>query len=159
MKHHLEPKGGARSNQSELLLESETTVELPHIINLVIGDWSKDGHNQTETVTISSNLSKKDVEKAFLNGLKKLGFEPGERHHRCYLPIAEDYEDNSLDESVATVLEANGLNVSELTEDSGLWTDGYLKIWFFVTKLGNPDFEYEIVDGADINIGGYGLFQ
>lgn len=32
------------------------TEELPHIINLVVGDWSGDGHNKTEQSTIKCNI-------------------------------------------------------------------------------------------------------
>ena len=35
---------------------------MKHIISLVVGDWSGDGHDKKETINIRSNLDKKEME-------------------------------------------------------------------------------------------------
>lgn len=43
------------------------------LIKLIIGDWSHDGHNLTETKTFTSNLSAKEIEAAYFAGCEKIG--------------------------------------------------------------------------------------
>jgi len=137
--------------------------ELPHMINLVMGDWSGDGHSQTATVTIISNIDKKALEKAHKAGAKKtdVNFEDD---------VAADYEDNTISKDDVDKLSKFGFKIEDYSEDEDpgdddddprycLWTDGYALAWLFVAQIGNPDFKFEVIedDSPNINIGGYGL--
>lgn len=130
-------------------------------ITFVIGDWSKDGHNQTETVTIKSNLTLKEIALAYKIATKKLGFDFTKL-------AASDYEDNSLDKEYGDILIKNGIDVSDLELDKDingdeyylLDFDSYLDTYLSIIKLGNSKFEYEVTSELNIlNIGGYGLFS
>lgn len=44
-----------------------------NLIKFVIGDWSYDGHNMTETKTFTSNLSAKEIEDAYYAGCEIIG--------------------------------------------------------------------------------------
>jgi hypothetical protein len=137
--------------------------ELKHTINLIVGDWSHDGHNMTDTVTIHSNLNVKELEAAYKKGAKKIGVDPTKE-------IAEEYEDNKISKEAYDKLVTHGFDVKDLidvpdpdeSEDSyDLYSsEAFSEIWLFVAKTGNPDFEYEMLEESDnsINIGGYGLF-
>lgn len=134
-----------------------------NIITLVLGDWSDDGHGKTDTINIKSNLDKKDMEKAYEAGTKKLGFD------FCGY-VAEDYEDNKLDDEKWNKLKELGYQNEALEDEAekyndgeiSLWTDSYTDIYLFIVKLGNDKFEFEYLVGEQnpqIRIGGYGLFQ
>lgn len=127
---------------------------MKNIISLVMGDRSGDGHGKTDTVIIKSNLSKKDLEKAYKKAIKIIGFDLAE--------VASEYEDNYISEKLYLKLKKAGF-----TEDYGesedekyqIFSEAYADIYLFFIKIGEPKFEYEIVDSSNsINIGGYGLF-
>jgi hypothetical protein len=128
---------------------------------MVVGDWSHDGHSQTATVTIKSNLDHKALTKAYKRGEKKtdVNFEA---------EVASNYEDNELPGEVVEKLEKHGFKLEDVIDpqtyddEDGrvLWVDEYAEIWLFIAAVGNPSFKYEIMtnDSPNINIGGYGLF-
>lgn len=133
------------------------------MINLVMGDWSGDGHSQTATVTILSNIDKKALEKAYKAGVKKTGVDFENE-------VAEEYEDNTISAEIVEKLAKHGFKIEDYSEDEEpdeedddprycLWTDGYSLAWLFVAQVGNPDFKFEVIedDSPNINIGGYGL--
>lgn len=141
--------------------------DLPHMINLVLGDWSGDGHSKTETVTILSNLEKKDVAKAYKKGTKKVGFNLTEE-------VCAEYEDNNISREQVEKLAELGIpkdayldsyDLEQDEEDSedgfSLWTNGFAELWLRIAQLGNPDFKYEVTthDSPNINIGGYGMYE
>jgi hypothetical protein len=149
-----------------------SSKKFPHMVNLVLGDWSQDGHNLTHTVTITSNLDKKALMSAYKKGVKKLDLDVQNE-------VAEEYEDGSLSIEQWKKLEAAGMTLEQLfanekwefdeakealenKEDSfGVSYESFSRIWLFTVKQGNPEFEYEIEEGEspNINIGGYGLFS
>jgi hypothetical protein len=144
--------------------------KLTNVTTLVAGDWSGDGHSRTDTTVIRSNLTSEQIGEAYEAGSKKLGF-------NFIDEVAVDYEDNSLDLEKLQTLIAAGMNVEEAfkfeyeinevktvlkDEDPAgihLCEESFTDIYFFIVKLGNEDFEYEISKGNSINIGGYGLFE
>lgn len=136
---------------------------MKHIITLVLGDWSHDGHNQSETVNIRTNLNKKEMEKAYRAGTEKLGFD-------FCAEVAEDYEDNSVPSEYWELLKQAGYKNEGLEKEAvkfndgeiSLWTDSFIDIYLFIVKLGNDKFESERLldkDNPQIKIGGYGLFS
>lgn len=131
---------------------------LLHTINLVVGDWSHDGHSKTETVTILSNLDKKALEKAYKKGSKKVGFD-------LETDVCADYEDMSMSEDISEKLKAAGIKPHDYVEEdeAGLSFsynhEAFATLWLDIARLGNPDLKYEITadNNTTINIGGYGL--
>lgn len=140
--------------------QKNETDGLLHVTNLTMGDWSYDGHNQTSVKTIVSNLSTKQIEEAYKAGTKIVGFD-------LTKDVARDYEDTELPSEFADMLRKHGFDVDSeiekhVDEENGfiLWIDTFPKIFFFIVKLGNPDFRYaEAEQKQNINIGGYGLFS
>lgn len=147
-----------------------STPKYPHMVNLVLGDWSGDGHSMTETVTIRSNLDKKALEAAYKKGAKKLGVDVED-------DVASDYEDATISVEQWQKFADAGMTLEQLfdgaeyetkeaqeaiddEEDNfGIWCDAFSRLWLFTAKQGNPEFEYTIEkdDSPNINIGGYGL--
>lgn len=130
---------------------------MQHTIDLVVGDWSGDGHNQKQIFTIKSNLDNGAVAKAFKAGEKKLRF-------RFRDTVAVSYDDNKVPSDAIEKLKKHGLDLGAVIydymegEQVTIGPDEYVDIWLFIAKLGNPSFEFELIDSPAINIGGYGLF-
>ncbi len=144
-------------------------------INIFVGDEGGDGHDKEEHITIESNLSKKDLDKAYKNGSKKLGFD-------FWNVVAVEYEDSDFPIDMLQKLRDSGYsNTFENEEDyhkliakpknkrmtwerenpkgPSINMDEYIDVVLFICKLGNSEFEYEIIndDNDYWHIGGYGL--
>lgn len=59
-----------------------------HTITIEVGDWSRDGHNQSDVFVYKCNYSQSDVEKAYLEAVKN---GVPDVTTQC-----EEYEDNAL---------------------------------------------------------------
>lgn len=139
--------------------KTKANPELPHMINLVVGDWSHDGHNMTEQSTIKCNLEKKDLEKAYKKGTKVVGFNLTEE-------VCADYEDMSMPAEIAEKLKVAGIDANEYVEHEdgeelsfAYNHEAFTELWLRIAQLGNPDLKYEMSsnESPNINIGGYGL--
>lgn len=60
-----------------------------HQVQLVVGDWSGDGHNRTDSVSVLVNCSTEQLQEAYKKGSKKLKFDLTKE-------AAVEYEDNKL---------------------------------------------------------------
>jgi hypothetical protein len=135
--------------------------ELNHVVELVLGDWSGDGHKQSDKISIKSNLTDKEILKAYKAGSKKVGFD-------LINEVCSEYEDNRVSvEKVKALAEAGITNKmlcvdvnDEDDEDTtwSMWTDSYTELFLLIVKLGNKDFKYEYANSPSIDIGGYGLY-
>lgn len=120
---------------------------------IVVGDWSGDGHEKTESFIIESNLSLDEIRAAYAKGSEILGVD-------IVKNVCAEYEDNLIPFAIAQKL--NFHLKTEFTYDKGSreitplqWSNLFLGI----VKLGSPEFTYEYVVSDNIlNIGGYGLF-
>lgn len=128
-------------------------------IRLVVGDWSGDGHEKTQTIYIESNLSTDQLTKAYKNGCKVIGF-------KLIDYIADDYLDDAIGEDEINKLQTTGFDISKIKTEpdfngrtASLYVQNYVDIYLHIVKLGNPKFKFEIVNPPYLNIGGYGLFE
>ena len=126
-------------------------------VKIEIGDWSHDGHNQSEKHILEVDGST-DIMVDYTKGSKKLGFD-------LINDYCEDFEDNSIPREMVHKIRELGFELEmddEEEEDDKyyIYTDLYLKIYLIICKIGNPEFEAEIVADKDrtIQLGGYGLF-
>lgn len=136
-----------------------------HTINLVIGDWSGDGHGYKDTYTISSNLQPGEILLAFKAASSLIGLNIEDLFDdidRCYLTIEQ-----------LKILEKTGFPIKEifdyafhlknpnmeLSSNITISPRDYLDIYLHIVKLGNSKFEYTLLSGNSLCIGGYGLFQ
>lgn len=129
-----------------------------NIINLTIGDWSNDGHGKTSSVTISSNLSEEEIRDAYSVGSKIVGFDLSES-------VCSDYQDTSLSVAYLSSLVKHGFDEQSIygyKRNHGgfhLVEQDFVNIFLFIVKLGNSNFEFNIVKNNEICIGGYGFFE
>lgn len=132
-------------------------------IGLVVGDWSGDGHRETETIYVESSLSAKELEKAFVAGSSKLGID--------ITSFCEDYEDDKVPLEVIVKLEKTFPDLKKIMKINGVVkqkdefdvrmdADTFAYIYMLTAEHGNPKLKWKIVEprSITINIGGYGLF-
>jgi hypothetical protein len=126
------------------------------LVNLVVGDWSYDGHNQNRTITIESNLSVSEIKEALKTGSEISGIDLNQ--------VCCEYEDNILKREVYDRLIELGMpedNFYDVEKDMeiNIYADEFVYIYLFLVSLGNSKFKYEFPRIEQINIGGYGLFS
>src|SRR5688572_21393986 len=131
-----------------------------HKITVVVGDWSQDGHNLTESFTVESNLSKEEVEKAYKKGTKALKVSIAD--------LCNDYSDNAIPKltynkfvSLKPSIEELGWKCEEDDKDGirRIGPDEFAEMYFVTVKAGNKNFKWTYVKSGHIHIGGYGLFE
>lgn len=133
-------------------------MKLKHVIKLVVGDYSSEGHGQTDSIVIRSNLTNKEMVEAKVIGAKKIDFK--------FDKFCKDYEDNVIPFKEfkklidAGIIKEMGWYESKEEEDLYADPDTFADIFLFLVKLGNEKFEYKISNADSvINIGGYGLYS
>lgn len=141
--------------------------ELPYLLDLEIGDWSRDGHEKSETIVIASNLDSDAIMKAYKAGAKKIGVD-------CMKEVCAEYEDNKLSEAHWRLYIAAGICtppfdwVSDAADDpqtgDGIdWIDyeAYTDLFLLTVLCGNPKFRfvYPVRAAKSMPIGGYGVFH
>jgi hypothetical protein len=126
-------------------------------IRIVIGDPSGDGHGRSDSLTISSNLTRSQLFVAYQLGIEKLGFDITEEIRSGRTSVSK--EDLTPDQ--VAKLRSNGYDPERLyLEDDGyVDIETFRHIYLFTCKLGNPSFEYttkrETVETIEID--GYGF--
>jgi len=131
---------------------------------LEIGDWSKDGHSQSEEYLIQSNVDVKE--------LREIYFKTKKFNELSLEDICDDYEDNSISEEQIRGL---GLDVEKYQPiiDNGVEPDDIIELFIDYIQTHNPEIYLKIIndnipsfhfygfDEQKRHIGGfgYGLFS
>lgn len=128
-------------------------------ITLTLGDWSCDGHGRAEKHTIKSNIPKPELETAYAEGVKRTGVD-------LTKSIAREFDNNLFPQVAIDKLSLFGFDPNDFlmfddydgVEHWYIDSEGFVDLWLFIAKIGNPDLEYILYKTDNINIGGYGLF-
>lgn len=131
---------------------------MEYLLQLQVGDWSCDGHEQSEEFLIKSNISMAQLKKAYNKGSKVLDFD-------LIANYCVSYEENKLSAKFGERLQEI-IDVDETFEkdkDGNLYVtpNTWLSCILAVCKVGNKTFQYKLVTVDRDNcwtIGGYGLF-
>lgn len=151
---------------------------------LVLGDWSKDGHNQSEKILVECNLPVEKIQQAYKDSCKLTGisFNINEnftglkydvkdyKNYDEYFDaqkrglIATEYEDSSLNTHCLEQLKKFGFDLKIIygddydTEDNEeLYLDesSFTKLWFWFVKLSLPELQFIVVEDNIPVINGY----
>lgn len=152
---------------------------MQNTFNVVLGDWSHDGHGHTATIVIKTDAEMADIRQAYDAAVTYYEFD-------LIAYVADEYEDPLLRLEYVKKLEEKG--VTHLTQglenpkrisihdiDIRAWGDRdeeegdveldetmFFHLWILFVQTGmhilSLPFEYQIIHGTDIHINGYGLF-
>jgi hypothetical protein len=148
------------------------------IVKLVVGDWSHDGHEKTESHVFE--ISTDNLNRDYALGVDILEIEHGTTIRNSLSILCSDYVDDTLPVELRNKLRKSGINFEEMgdaavlgkwcwdkekgvsgyieTEDGTMSVDTFVNLYFQIARLGNPLLTWKPLDGETINIGGYGLF-
>jgi len=123
------------------------------------GDWAHDGHGMTNSTIIKSNLDKDQIEESYRAGVKIVGFDLKEE-------CCRKYEDDLIAADYIEKLKDNGINVefegdyegADLSKGIHVTPGEYTEVYLCVCKIGNPNFDYKLIDTPEVHIRGYGMF-
>lgn len=133
-----------------------TTFEIP------IGDWSDDGHGRCSHYSIQTDKTLAEVQKAYDAAKKRFpGLDPEK--------FAEDYEDNSVPQSVIDAAKKWGLKIDDVIEPNyedeenfHIDADGMIKYVCRFIMLVDPDLNLKVAKSKNrlhTHHIGYGLFH
>jgi hypothetical protein len=136
--------------------------------NIIVGDWSDDGHGKTDTQLVTTVTTFSDVQNAWTAVNKNLkntyGF--------TLEDVCQDYEDNLLTKQQSDAFIAMGINLSEFAEDAedyvedgesefALDSDSFVELVIRLINQHNPLLGLSKAPYShrkDLRVGGYGLF-
>lgn len=127
-------------------------------MNLVLGDWSNDGHGKFDKILVEVNHTVEEVRAAYLKSVETTGLDFAEK-------VASEYESHMvIDSNVAETLEKHGIKCDDIAlespegdslNDIDKYEDGdtkFTRLFFDFVKLSLPDLTYkEITDIPNIN--------
>jgi hypothetical protein len=136
------------------------------LYTIVMGDNSGDGHDQTQEVQLDIDLDEKSIEKCIKTGMKLLGWKSKSRlRWETYkLPIWDDYDDNTITDTLEADLTKLGIVLSDEDIEVGLADyDLFLEVWIAVLKYGAAHLDIPVTvkktNLPRLFIGGYGLCE
>lgn len=161
-----------------------SNLQAMHKMYIVLGDWSCDGHEKSDTVLIETNVTVEELRAAYLQSVATTGFDFSEE-------LASDYEDGSapiyrlrelgcpssiLDQLIennygCSLQEAIAANyIEDFQEPEGTFThDTYIATLMWFISLSLPDLHWTSIDDTipkfngwwgPLNISlGYGLYS
>ena len=120
-------------------------------INLVVGDWSDDGHGKVHVIPVESNKEVDDVMYAFDKGNEGVNLEQ----------YCSDYEDNMVPTKLIMEFVSEDLYLCDPDEEfHDIESATYAEIWLGIARKGDPELVISVTEEElpEIRIGGYGLF-
>lgn len=143
------------------------------IHTVVIGDWSKDGHNQSDNFSFECTHDETEVKTAYLAAVKACKVS---LHHEAKgaVVVCERYQDNLIKPEQLSNLKELGVNFSGFegsTKDGGMYCgpQNIAKIFMEMVKSQIDGFKYNAVEqpkpingwwSKDFNYGfGYGVYD
>lgn len=129
------------------------------IYQLIVGDWSHDGHNQSDTLMVEVNappgfLDYSNQDSPFYKGCNTLGIADPIK------TICEAYEDMWIPIELAKrVFNDNELEPDDFSNDFRADPKSWVEFLLEICKIGDSNFTYTILDYPIIHVGGYGLYS
>lgn len=118
---------------------------------LELGDWSHDGHNQSNKILMQSNHPVEDIQEAYKKSCKLTGmsFNGNAQYHevdRNYteqkkFEVCTNYREPELTKECKAILESHGINTKEYCDNMD--HDTFIKLWTDFVKLSLPDLVLE----------------
>lgn len=127
-----------------------------------VGDWSKDGHSQSDKILMQSNASYEQILGAYKASVELTGID-------VKRDLCSDYEESKVKKDVADKLKSFGLDTDKLSIDEDekgnmyLDPDTFAALWAWFVNLSLPEGKHVSESRGKeriptIEIGGYGLY-
>lgn len=126
---------------------------------LVLGDWSKDGHGQSQKVLLEADLTVKEMQEAYKEACKLTDLAFDDDQKTKYV-IAAEYEDNKISKKCANILKKFGIKLNYICEKDEenkyyLDSESFVALWINFVKIARPDAKIRLIDCNIPNINGY----
>ena len=127
-------------------------------MNLVLGDWSDDGHGKTEKILVEVNKTVEEIQQGYNVACEVTGYCFHE--NSPYKQLLTNYEDNEILHTDCDKLLEFGLNVvdhcKETQDGSVIFTSKEFRdLWFHFVNIAIPDIQWVFIDECIPNINGY----
>lgn len=137
-------------------------------IKFTIGDWSKDGHGQSDTFIIGSNKPVEHLQKIHLKCIDELGFDIGD--------ICRDYGESKVSSKILDILNEHKIPYAFSDYDGKICVEDpedLVELWLNILMFLDKNIDAKIVsesvipsmhwpgykDGKHLNVPGYGLYE
>jgi hypothetical protein len=121
-----------------------------NIIELIVGDWSGDGHEETSSILFDvTGASRSSLDAYHNQGCEILG---SKLSRQC-----QEYGDDAFSFDFISRLKAH--NIPTLDPSEFLTPLAFAETYMQIAKLACPDLSWEYIEFENLNIGGYGLFS
>ena len=132
------------------------------MIKLIVGDWSDDGHCRKVDFIIGTEFSKKELKAAYETGAAKIGVDIVEEfrdHDSCKLSLDNLAKIEACGYRPSPKFERDIKLQKAAFEDIRVSPPLYFELYMHFVFVGNPLLTWHQITGADMPIGGYGLFD
>lgn len=135
-------------------------------INIVLGDWSDDGHGKTDKVLLEVNKTKVEMQNAYKNSCKTLGVSfnhnddfTGIEPQNPNRLIAVEYDDSRIPLEAFNILKENGFDLDFINySDKDFIYIGereFVELLMRFIRFSLPGFEWEYVKDETEYFNGY----
>jgi hypothetical protein len=153
---------------------------MKYMMQLNIGDWSKDGHNISEAKVFEVNHPVSVVRQAYKDSCEETGiqFNHNEDYtgglcsrYGSWRQLFTEYESNTVSQEAYEILAEYIPHIADYLdgdEESGYYCEDFPSLWWAFVKISLPDLKYtpvkfEHINGywnKELNVQfGYGLFS
>ena len=137
-----------------------------HQYQITVGDWSGDGHSQSDTIVFNTNKSAEEIKKSYLTICKKTKISLTKV--KDTITLFDGYDDNRIMEHDVETLQEAGVDLTQVDADGEggdlIFYDpeAAFHLLMAMCKVNLPDLEYEIAkaDRLELDDGfiGYGIY-
>lgn len=141
---------------------------MKYAYQIVVGDWSDDGHGQSDKYPFRCTHSEDEVKAAYHAAVEKCGIGLHDKRNSKdkHVPVLSEFEQNKLTPSQISALAAIGVDLEEiggieLEDDScTFYPEGVAELFLEMVKSQLPGFEYKIESPPTIMKSiGYGVYS
>lgn len=132
------------------------------LYEIIVGDWSGDGHSQSERIIFEVSHSKEEIEKAYKNTCKKAKWQL----HTYTNGLLKNYEESSISCDILEELKSVGIAIpssveyDEEEDDAPYFSpESCACLYLEFAKASLPELEYKQIKFETLVKGiGYGCF-
>lgn len=123
---------------------------LLYVYQIVIGDWSDDGHGKCDHYTVETSHNMTEIQEAYLKAVNACGVSL-HRNSKANYELCSEYQDNTIPEEAEERLTELGVDwkliETKYDRDCGMNPDSFSYLFMEMVKTQISDFEYKFSAG------------